>query len=348
MNNLLSRLRLFAAEQLVRIKVQSSEHKLRKSGVNRAIEQTVDQVNPRLRAVSGYRKRLYPVVDAIMTYSDELAARVRGPVLVDRQSWAKNPTVNALFGSIDRLRRVLTGPEVRKYVKINQLGGDCFAVLASMPDVRNQLGMELVGEAVQRDVRQTTVGFSDHEVALVGADEAAVREQLAVIAREILVGIAVEDILERESRIVELEDRLRILRIKSRVVDTSSRGSAFITEGSNVHAREREKLQVRIAEVAQELSEARVGMVGLDEYLARLVEQLQEPERHLSLQEVACRLDRMNILRAGGDDTNSTEIGFQRVLRGGKPARVVQLIRFPRTELLEDSERLQELDRYLG
>lgn len=347
MKDILLGLRFRVGERLARLRASTGERRLRRAEVNRAIEQVLDQVNPRLRAVGGYRKRLFPVVDAVLTYADELAATVPGPVPIDRQSWMKNPSVNALFGSVDRLRRVLTGPAVRKFVKAHPGGTDYFAVLASMPDIRSQLGMELVGDAVQRDVQQTTVSFTDHEVALVGADETEVREQLAVAAREILVGAAAEEILEREAHIVELEDRLRILRIKIRALGAGSRGTALVTDGSAAHRKEMETLRERTAELEQDLSAARSGMKGLDGYLARLVERLREPKAHLCLREVKCRLDRMNVLREGGDDTDSREIHFHRIVRSGRPARVVQLIRFPRAELLEDGERLRDLGQYL-
>jgi len=348
MKDIFTRILRSAGDWFSRSKAKSAAQRLQETEVERAIEQVVDQVNPRLRAVRGYRRSLYPVVEATMAYAESLAELVPGPMTVDQQSWAQNPTVNTLFGSIDRLRRVLTGSEVRKFVKEHSLGGDCFAVLASMPDVRNQLGMELSGETVQRDVRQTTVSFSDHEVGLVGEDEAAVRRQLAVTAREILVGIAIEDILSRESHIVELEDRLRIVRIKSRAVDATARGTAFVTDGNIAHHKQAETLQARIEALELELAEAKKGMEGLDDYLDRLVEQLENPEEHLTLEQVTVRLDRMNIVREGGDDTDSAEIGFHRVHRSGKPARVVHLIRFPRTELLDYEQRLRELERYLG
>jgi hypothetical protein len=43
-------------------------------------------------------------------------------------------------------------------------GGDLYALLAVMPRERNQLGMELIGDQVQRDVKQKTLSFVDHEL----------------------------------------------------------------------------------------------------------------------------------------------------------------------------------------
>ena len=208
--------------------------------------------------------------------------------------------------------------------------------------------MELAGETVQRDVRQTAVSFSDHEVGLLGKDEEDVRRQAAVVIHEVLVQIAVQDILARESAIAELEDRLRVVRIKIRAADVGRHGAAFLTEGSAEHLRQTDELTARVATLEQELEQARQGMNGLDDYLDRLVEQLADPARHLGVEDVTVRLDRMNIVRADGNDATGNAITFQRGRRAGQPGRVLALIRFPRDEIIDDAERMKDLERHLA
>lgn len=328
------------------LNVRSPEERLHERGINEAVERVVDQVNPRLRAVSGYRKQLYPVVERAMVHTRELAQQVPGPILLDRRTWAEDPLVNALFGGFKRMRWVLTGVEVRRYVKEHPIGGDCFALLAVMPEVRQQLGMELTGNVVRRDVRQTTVSFSNHEVALVGESEQEVRDALSEAALELLVGLAEQDITEQESRITELDDRLRILRLKRKVANTRSHGAAFILDDSPQQLKERQKIEARIAELELDLAEERRGLETLDDYLQRLVGKLEHPESLLGLEGTGMSLDRMNIVREG--DGGPEEISFTRVRRGDKLMRVVALVRFPRSELLDEEERLRAIDRYLA
>jgi hypothetical protein len=348
LNAFLDRLLTTLKDKLALLRKRSAEEKEYAALVNEAVERVVDQVNPRLRAVGGYRKRLYPVVERGLAYTRELAARVPGPVTVDRRSWASDPYVNALFGNVERIRWVVTGPEVRKYVQENPGGGDCYALLAATPEVRNQLGMELAGEQVQRDVRQVTVSFSDHEVGLVAAAEQEVRAALAHLGLEVMVTIAVEDITGREARIGELEERLRVVRLKRKVADAGSRGAALVLGGGASRAQDVGELDARIAELERELAEAKRGYAGLEDHLARLVEVLERPEVHLGLDAVKVRLDRMNIVRVGGDDAATHEIAFTRVRRGDTQARVVTLIRFPRSEMLSDQERLRGVESYLS
>lgn len=348
MKDLFNRIVLMVEEEFSRLRVRGAERRLHESEIRLACERVVDQVNPRLRAVGGYRKKLFPVVERAVEYAHELARQVPGPLQVNRKAWAEDPMVNALFADVQRLRWVLTGPEVRKYVKEHPAGDDCYAVLAVMPDVRQQLGMELVGDAVQRDVRQTTLSFADHEVALVGESEEEVRRAMGQVALDLLTGLAVQDIVGQEARVAELEERLRIVRIKRRVVDVGSRGAAFILDGSAEHLKQLDALEGRIAELERDLAEAKKGLEGLDDYLERLVARLEHPETHLSLERVRGRLDRMNIVRKDADEGLGAKLELTRARRNGQPARVVTIIRFPRSELLAEGERLREVERYLG
>ncbi len=346
MKNALERLTLLARSRISHFVARNAQQRRREQSTAQAVERLVDQVNPRLRAASGYRKRLSPVVERALAHAKALARQVPGPLRIDRRTWNEDPVVNALFGSPDRMRWVLTSKEVRRYVKDNPLGGDCFAVLAVMPAVRQQLGMELMGETLQRDVRQTAVSFAEHQVLLPADSEQEARDALADGAFELLVSLAEQGITEQESRIVESEDRLRILRLKRKVADSRSHGAALLLDDSAEHLQELHALDARIGEVEAELAEARKGLESLDDRLARLVERLEHPETLLGLQAGSVRLDRMNIVREGDD--SGAELSFTRVLRGGKPMRVVFLIQFPRSELLDEDERLREVERHLA
>jgi hypothetical protein len=338
----------FLRSRFAERRAKNAEWRQHEARIERAVERVVDQVDPRLRAVGGYRKRLLPAVERCLAHAEALAARLPGPVLVTRAAWAEDPYVNALFGSTERIRWVLSGPEVRAYVQAHPLGEDCFAALAARPEVRNQLGMELAGDQVQREVRQVTVSFADHEVGLVEESTEAVRARVAEVALDILVSIAVQDITRRDARIGELEERLRVVRIKRRVAETDARGAAFVLEGSAAGVQGVRDWEARIAELERELAEARKGYAGLDERLARLTELLDHPESHLTFDEVEVRLDRMNVVRPQGGDSTSNAITFARARRGDTPGRVLTLVRFPRSEILSDQERLKGVESYLG
>ncbi len=132
MNTAWNRLLLWLQEFWSRLKVQDAERRLHQRSVDLAIERIVNQANPAMRGLGGYRRKLFPVVERLLAYSEELVAQVPGPTTVDPESWSSDALVNALFGNVQRIRQVVSGPGVRGWVAANPVprGDDLYALLA--------------------------------------------------------------------------------------------------------------------------------------------------------------------------------------------------------------------------
>ena len=350
MPKLLNQVRSFLEQQWSRLKPTSPGRKQKEAEVNKAIERIVDQVDPRIRGLMGYRRKLFPAVERALDYSNELAQRLPGPVQVDRKNWSEDPVVNSLFGSVDQLRWCLTGPEVRKFVKGSSVGTDLFyGLLLAFPHERNQLGMDLAQGQVRRDVKQTVMSFTNQEVVLPGETEAEVR--LAVVGGilDTIVGIAVEETAAQEERIASIEEQLRMLRLKQKVARPRAQGIELLGEGNAIHVQEYESLVKRIAELEKDLADNRRGLETVDDYLDRVAALLLHPERLLGADLTKVRMDRMNIVREGkGEEELGRDVEFLRGRRNGQPGRVVLLIRFPRSEIIDEKVRRAEMERYLN
>lgn len=347
MIQILERIRAAAAEHWAKLSEDAAERRHRQQALDKAIEHVVDKANPRLRALPGYRRKLGDGVARALEYCDSIAARIPGPVLLDRETWAADPLVNALFGNHDALRRAISSPEVRRFVRETPLDdGDCYGVLLAMPLVRNQLGVELSGDSIQRDVRQTTVSFSDHELVLPAADPESVRAAAARGVMDILVGVVMTDIAGQEARIAELDESLRRARIQQKALGHATASKLDLLGNGSTDARaEHASLARLIQDLDRDLTAARKGLSTLDDYLIRLDGLLRHPETEISAETVKVRLDRMNIVR---DDIASDELSFLRGYRRDRPGRILLLVRFPRSELIPDSDRIAELERYFG
>jgi|GEM_PF-2085413 len=355
---------LWAEETWARLRARGAERSSHRAAVDQAVERAVEQANPRLRALMGYRKALYPVVEEGLAYCQELAAEIPGPVRIDVEAWSSDPQVNTLFANVDALRRVISGPAVRAWVRENLLAqDDCYGVLLAWPRLRTQLGTELSGDTLRRDVQQTTLGFADPEVALPASDPQEVRRQGAQAIMDALVGEAVRELTGQETRIAEVEERLRILRLKRKILNPAGCRMDFLHEGGAAHPEEDEVLGRRIAELERELETASAGLKTLDQYLARLVDLLSNPRDKLSIRRELVTLDGMNIVlesaprdQAGGTPGEGLdqgpgaprEIELAIGYRGETRGRVLLLVRFPLAEMITVEERLAEVNRYLA
>ncbi len=349
------RLALGAEALWARLRVRGAERRLHTTAVNRAVERVVDQADPRLRGLMGYRKALFPVVEVALAQAEALAAQIPGPVRIDRGTWSSDPLVNALFGDLDALRRVLSGPAVRAWVKGHpEEAGDCCGILLAWPQARTQFGVELHGDTLRSDVQQTALAFVNPEVAVPAADPASVRRQAVQGVLDVFAGEAIRDLTEHQTRIAEIEERLRILRLKRKVLSPAGRGMDFLRDGSAAHLAEDDALGQRIEELEQQLAVVSEGLKTLDDHLDRLVEGLRNQQGRLSIRRERITLDRMNIVRAtpdgaaGGGDAGVQEIELAVGYRGETRGRVLLLVQFPRSELITLEERLAEADQFLA
>lgn len=349
MNSIWHSLSLWLQELGSRLKVRGAERRLHERAVQFAIERIIDQANPALRGLGGYQRKLYPVVERLLQYAEELVAQIPGPTTVDPDSWSSDPLVNALFGNVQRIRQVVSGPAVRDWLKQHPMprGDDLHALLAVVPLERNQLGMELVDEQVQRDVKQTTLSFTDHELFAVAETMPEARLLLTGQIVDLIVSIAMAELVGQEERIAALEQAVRMLRLKLKVVNPRAGAVDLTLSSSGQHLAEREQLQARIEENERDLADASRGLGDIAQYLDRLISLLDHAERHIGLERMHLWLDRMNIVR-DRSDKDANEIELVRGRRPDQPGRVAQFIRFPRRLILSADARLEEVERHLG
>jgi hypothetical protein len=135
--------------------------------IQAAIEQLVEAVDPRIRFIRGYQKKLRPGVEAALKHARDIVARIPGPFALDTESWRREPVVNAAFARADELPAAVSrSVEVREFFE--QGAGkslpECFALFGMQRQERRIFGKALVGELIQSDVVQTTVSFADYRL----------------------------------------------------------------------------------------------------------------------------------------------------------------------------------------
>jgi hypothetical protein len=349
MTKLITSLSLWLETVWSRMKVRGAERRLRERGLELAVERIVSQSNPALRGLPSYRRRLKPVVARLLEHVESLEAHLPGPTDVDPASWSADPLVNVLFGNVECIRRAVSGPAVRDWLKANPIetSDHLYGLLVAWPRERTQLGMELVGDHVQRDVKQRTLSFTDHELFGVGADLNETRRSLARQITDLLVSIGIGHIAEQEERMVDIETALRKLRIKLKVINPRVGGADLVLAGSSHHLAERERLEREIKTLEKDLADASRGLGDIEQYLNRLVEVLDHPEQELMLERMTLWVDRMNIVRDRADP-DARQITLVRARRRDQPGRIAQLICFPRGLVISAEERLAAVERHLA
>lgn len=155
-----------------------------------ALARVVAIVGPVIAAASGFERRLaVPVRDAL-AFCAQLVDRLPGPLAIDRQAFAGDPLVHALFATPADIEQMLGRSQtLRDYLAATpgQVDGEVHALFATRRREKHTLGMALQGDMLRRDVPQTLLYFTDHTLAAVSADAQQTREQLRAAAFDSLL-----------------------------------------------------------------------------------------------------------------------------------------------------------------
>jgi hypothetical protein len=250
-----------------------------------AIERAVTVVEPLLKQVGGYPGRYRKPVAAALEYAQHLASIVPGPVKVDRESYAKDAYVHALFPDIHAVTESICASVALHEYQHNHPARDEFYALMGMRRIEKKVvGMELSGEVVQHDVVQKAVYFTSHTIDNPAPTENQAREQVAISFFDSLTGKVKQRVEQRKhgKQSLMLEKDMLLSRLRT------------------AKARDKPALEAQLARFMEGL-QAIVGSLELSNYVEDFEAVLLRPEEYLRIDQTPIVLDSMGIRRATDD-----------------------------------------------
>ena len=299
--------------------------------IERAIDKAVQLTNPRLKLVRDYRENLRPAVEAAIDHLRALVLALPPPIEVSADLWAENPSLRAFFASrLDVAQTVGRSSNLRTlFDKYQTLDCACF-VLGMACEAQRVFGMGLQGEAVQREVAQSVLVFSDHKARICGRDEQELRRLIGTQAFEYLVAEAIAKIGEEHAERRELEEERALIRARLRLLQQQGPGLGSFAGAQPEKLAVRERLEAQLLDNERQL-EACVGQQDvLDFEFEGLKDVLADPTSYLAFEAERRWIDTLNVLCPAGQ---GAEIEFTqvRLLGAQKATRAFVLGRFART-----------------
>jgi hypothetical protein len=316
--------------------------------LRRAIEQVVDGVDPRLRAVPGYARKLTPAVERTVVYFTECGQWLAAPVEFSTRRWAGDPLVRAVFATAVELQRFFSDdPGVRSYFHEHPLADEVYIGLGVTRHERHGFGVAMSGEVIQREAPQTVISFSDYRLFGACDNEQQLRQNIEQRGFGFLIGEALERIVEQEHRAHgrEHEQQMLELRLRGLMQKQGAMDSLYYESHAGLDD-EIALLRARLLREREALAPDRGDATVLDGYIAGISAVLSDPERFVKRETVRLRINRMNI-KVESPDAPADELTFSEVTIGSRPPRAVILTRFPRRDLLEARSRLDEAQQSL-
>ncbi len=297
-----------------------------------AIERAVNAVEPRLKQTSGYPESYQKSVTTALEYARSLAANVPGPVALNRESYARDTFVHALFPSLDFVTDAFVSSlAVQEYFRDFPDAVDLYALMGMRRVEKTISGVALSGDMIQHDVLQKAVYFTSHTLDHPAPSEKQAREQVALSFFDSLVSRVKQRV---ETRKLEHRTQLEgknLLISRLRTADAQTR-PALEKELSGM--------------IANMQSDA--ALPDLNRYLDDFEAVLLNPEQHLKLIRTPIMLDGMGIRHESTDASPTEAVIFNELIdfdRRNWTVTIVHASKMPNENL---SSRLEKAYRQLA
>lgn len=302
-----------------------------------AVEYVVNETYPGMRAIPGYAGHLRGPVAAALQHVDELVDHIPGVFTCCADTFHDDPRVNAFFVNPGHIGEVFShSRDVRELFEGHPGVTDCYALLCMQRRVRRKCAAALVGDEVRKDVMQTAVSFSDHQVVSPGTSESDARHALKCCMFNGLLGHIRKRAAEARTELTELENRERVLRNRLRLMQQGHHGP-----GST------DVLETELRSVTSALSNQDPRLMTLGDHLAFVGDVLSHPSRFIDARFESLHLSRTGFLQEAGSRESGYALTISEIQITSHPLRVAALVRFPRRELLPEQDFLSRADLFL-
>lgn len=316
----------------------------------RGIERVVDGTDPRLRAVSHYRRKLWGSVEHAIDYVVNFVNTLPPAITADRQGYMADPRLRALFASPESLREILSFSDgTRNYLKSapDPLPVELYAGLGAVRVEKNVLGIEMDGEILRRDVPQVVVNFCDHRLVFLTDNEQDTRRELMRRGCDYLIETALERLTASRIQKTQLEQQQRkLFQQKANLLKQAQVGLESLADPT-AESVDLSALEQQLEKLETELSQLRADSATLDKHLAKVIATLSEPEKYLRLESVALTLDHTNIKVPENAQRIANSMTFNEIIMGKDRRLAAMFVRFPSHELLPQPDFFKEAHRLL-
>lgn len=315
--------------------------------VRRAIERAVDGTDPRLRAVSGYQKKLRPAVIHAIDHVIALVENdLRPPLELRHTNIPGDAELGAYFASTEHMHEVLEcDPNLNQWLRSpdSVAAERIVALLLMEQQERHVFGIGLQGEILCREVAQTTVSFNQHRLLDPTGTEDDTRRLLKRRAFDHLLALALGRIATAHEERGELERQRDLLRRKRAALAAQDWG---FDEPGKTSPADLQALQRQLEELESHLQTLGAGADLLQEHLDVVTNVLTHAEHNLWLERATLIVDRMGVKQ-----TQATalvpELTLTVLHNIAGPELVTRLVSVARAELPPPRDFLREARRYL-
>ena len=309
--------------------------------VNAAIEQLIDGIDPNMRLILGYKKKLANVVSTVLDYIDGLVERIPGPVDFNKKAFGRDPLVNALFASANDLQKTFSRSDsLRTFfddaMNVNLEQG--YAMMCMEKEEHASFGMGFEGELIKKDVPRIAVNFYGHNLLAAAATEKDVRESLKNCIFDALISNAFERVMSNHMREAGSDEYRKVLDRRYKANQAWGQELTDLLLSIRADARSKNSSKERKSERTEVTNNGSGYIQTPTDRLEQVKDILSYPEKIIWLNRTV-----MNLTRLGFkvDDTTSepaSKIELAELEIADVWRRIVLIVKYPRSEMLDKTD----------
>lgn len=313
------------------------------------IEQVVAMVDPRLKLVPGYQRKLAPAVKHAVLYCRKLEAQLPSVIETSAAAWSDNPLLRAVFARAPDVPAAFSrSEEVQQFFVDTPAADEAWTMLRFVRKEEKGFGVAAHGNLIQHDVPRTSVSFGEMAALFPCASEHDARIGIRRRAFKFLTTQALEEIAAVDTQRADLREQHSMLQARLGILKGQRIGLEAMLGNGEARSGKIEEVERKLAENERTLAKFPGAGEGLDYAIGRVQDVLLHAADYLRLRTVKIRLDQMNVLVPKGSPEPATEIILPEVMVRGKPVVHLLACRFPRGELIRRGKLIDDAQRLLG
>ncbi len=301
-----------------------------------AAEAIVEAVDPRLRGVSGYQRKIETGVVRTILHMRELAKELpHEPIELSRDAWGADQQLNAFFATAADVPATLgRSALLRAYFEspVNAGAADAYALLGMLKIEREVFAPALVDGVLRHDVAQTTVSFSNHTLIAPAPDVMVCRREVGVLIFKRLAALALARIISLGERATELEQRKAMLGARLRLLNLKRDGIEQVAGGGDESA-EIASIERELKSTGDEFAETRTRLATLNTRLEHVNAIFNSPADYVSLARVDLRVNKMGFKAAQESTETVSDLKLSELSIGDGLKAVIAFVRCQRADM---------------
>lgn len=304
----------------------------RKAVLNETLEAIIDLTGLKVRAVSGYAKKLRPAMSTAMDYINEIVDAIPGPLGISPWAWNRDPVVNALFVTQEELVPLFKLRGEAKAYFTKPRAEETFALMTMDRQDKTVFAAERQGAILKRDIPRTSVTYKNHHLFALGESEDETRALIKMRALTVLAQVVQEEVDQAKAKQEELTYLENLYKVKLNSMGDWVDDELIHDDIMHEKKPSITQMEQSLKQVRQDLHQVRQAFRSNEAHLNALQRVMQNAPEMLKARAATTLLNEFSMIAKKDSDEKNHQITLAHITLGDERSREAVVVRFKRND----------------